>query len=514
MPADTVWKVLIVEDERVDREIYKLVLADSRAYRFECAESCSGVAGVNRARNWAPDCILLDYQLPDMDGLEVLERLREAHGRPPCAVVMLTARGGEELAVKALKGGAMDYLPKGPLVTDVLPHSVINAIERFQMERRIDEQRTAIEKSNRQYQTLLEALPHMVWTANAQGCVEYANSQWFEYGGLRLGEGGPLGWDALLHPDDREHSWAAWNRARESGEPFEIEHRLRRTDGEYLWHLSRAVPFRRDAHEVVNWFGTCTEIENQKHAESINLRREKHHGIGQLAAGVAHDFNNLLVAIMGGASLVMESLESTHPAQDMLQSVVRAAERAAELTSKMLAYAGKGNMCLERLDLNQVVRGTCESLRGLIPRNVRLFVRYGKELPSLTTDARRLRQSLVDLVWNAAEAIREGTPGRIWVRTGAVEIGEDPRHTIAPGRYLMLEVRDTGCGMSEETQKRIFDPFFTTKFQGRGLGLAAVEGFVRSSGGEVRVESRPGKGARFRILLPSVPAEAKVRGAS
>jgi PAS domain S-box-containing protein len=507
-----VWKVLIVEDERIDREIYKILLRDSGHFQFECAECDSAACGLAKTAAWAPDCVLLDYHLPDMDGLEMLEALRGGNAHLPCAIIMLTARGGEDLAVKALKSGAMDYLPKGPALSDVLPHSVANAIERFQMQRRIEEQRTALEKSARRHQTLIEAIPHMVWMSDAEGVVEYANSQWFEYGGLGLGEGGPLGWDVLLHPDDRERSWAAWAKARESAAAFEIENRLKRADGSYRWHLVRAVPFRGAGQEIANWFGTCTEIESQKFAETVNLQKEKQHGIGQLAAGVAHDFNNLLVAILGGASLVMESLGPGDPAQDMLQNVVRAAERAAELTGKMLAYAGKGNMFIERTDLNQVVGETCEPLRNLLPKNIRFLVRCGRNLPSLTTDSRRLRQTLADLVWNAAEAIGEQTPGTIWVRTAVMAVREGSRSTVPPGKYLALEVRDTGCGMDVETQQRMFDPFFSTKFPGRGLGLAAVAGFVRSNGGEVRVESKPGRGSRFRILLPAALAEAQAGG--
>ena len=512
MPQTGVWKVLIVEDERVDREIYKRFLQKPAAFRFECAEADSADRGIEMCRSWAPDCLLLDFNLPDMDGLEVLRRLGGEDARLPCAVIMLTAFGGEELAVNALKSGAMDYLPKGQVVGDVLPRSVANAIERFQMQQHIDEQRAALEKSIERYQTLLEAIPQMVWVADSSGRVEYANCQWLEYGGLSLQQGGLLGLNGLVHPDDRERTRAAWNKALESGSVFEIEHRLKRaSDGAYLWHLARAVPFRGAHREIVNWFGTCTEIENQKQAETVNLQKEKHLGIGQLAAGVAHDFNNLLVAILGGASLVMESLGPDHPAQEMLEGVVRAAERAAELTGKMLAYAGKGSMCIEVTDLNQLVRETCDSVRPSIPRNVRLRVRPGRDLPMLPTDSRRLRQALVDLVLNAVEAIREGTAGTIWVRTGTVEVDEQSQR-IPAGRYVVLEVRDTGCGMSEETQKKIFDPFFSTKFPGRGLGLAAVDGFVRSSGGDLRVASRPGKGARFRILLPAMPEETRARG--
>ncbi len=513
MNSTGVWRVLIIEDERLDREIYKRYLQDSSVFQFAFAESASAAAGIEVSRTWVPDCILLDFNLPDIDGLEVLPKLCGEDGRLPCAVIMLTAFGGEELAVNAMKSGAMDYLPKGQVAADVLPYTVANAIQRFQLQRRIDEQRSALERNARQYQTLLEAIPQMVWMADAAGCAEYANRQWCEYTGLSIEQAGHLGWDAILHPEDRDGTFTAWEEARRAGSVFEIEHRLKRAaDGSYRWHLVRAVPFGGTAGEITNWFGTCTEIENQKQAETVNLQKEKLQGIGQLAAGIAHDFNNLLMVILGGASYAMESLPSSHQAQMMLQNVVSASERAAELTAKMLAYAGEGNLYIEATDLNKLVRDTCESMRDSLPDTIQLNIRPGRDLPHVTVDPRQMRQVIVDLVRNGVEAIREGVDGTILVRTGTLEVPEGAMPAVTPGKYVELEVLDTGCGMNEETQKKIFDPFFTTKFLGRGLGLAAVHGFVRSSGGGVQVDSAPGQGAHFRLFLPATPLEMKSRG--
>ena len=510
------WRVLIIEDEIIYREIYKRYLGSSNFFQFEFAESDSAVGGIEISRNWQPDCILLDFNLKDMNGLEVLPRLRNGSGHLPCAVVMLTAFGGEELAVKAMKNGAMDYLPKGQVVGDLLPQTVVNAIRRFQLQRRIDQQRVELERSALQYQTLLEAIPQKVWTANADGRVEYANSQWSAFTGLDAVRAGQLGWDDLVHPDDRQNTWSAWNQARQTGDVFEIEHRLRRaSDGAYLWHLARAVPFHAANGQIVNWFGTCTEIENQKQAETVNLQREKLQSLGQLAAGVAHDFNNLLVAILCGASYAKESLPPAHPVQEILKGVVRAGERAAELTSKMLAYAGLGNQHIEPTDLNQLVRQTCDSLRESIPGEIRLEVQSMGGEALLATDPQRMRQVVGELVMNAAESIRKGASGAITVRTRSREIAgagdSAPEPCLTPGCYVVLEVHDNGCGMDEETRKRIFDPFFSTKFLGRGLGLAAVQGFVRSNGGNLEVESSPGNGTSFRILLPAAEARPETR---
>src|SRR5947209_13484784 len=292
-------KVLVVDDNRIDREIYRRCLRETVKPKFELTESDSAMAGIEEAKASDPDCILLDYDLPDMSGLEVLARLKGEAETVPCAVVMLTAFGGEALAVEAMKAGVMDYLPKRQVGADTLAHTVTSAVQKFQMERRIAQQRSALELSERRYEMLLEAMPQMVWTANPEGLVQYANRRWREYSGLSLQAAGRLGFEALLHPDDREATWNAWKTATESGSIFESEHRLRRaSDQSYRWQLVRAVPMKNAAGEITEWFGTCTEVESQKQAEEAKLQREKADGLGLLAGGIAHDFNNLLTSIL------------------------------------------------------------------------------------------------------------------------------------------------------------------------------------------------------------------------
>jgi signal transduction histidine kinase len=209
----------------------------------------------------------------------------------------------------------------------------------------------------------------------------------------------------------------------------------------------------------------------------------------------------------------MQSLPPAHPAQEMLQDVVRAGDRLAELTRRMLAYAGKAMFRVEPIDVAQLVHDACESIRASIPETIRLEIRNTEGMPTVRTDPAHMRQAVLDMVLNAVEAIGEGSSGRISVRTGLVEVGEAsvraPGFSPAAiaGKYVALEVRDTGCGMDEETRNKIFDPFFTTKFVGRGLGLAAVQGFVRSTGGGVEVDSRLGGGTALRVLLPVMAAE-------
>ena len=504
------FRVLIIEDDRTDREIYKRCLNLERTCHFEFAEAESAAGGIEMARTWRPDCILVDYSLPDMDGLQLLNHLKFQGQSFPCAVVMLTAYGGEALAVHAMKAGVLDYLPKRDANAHYLPHAISNAIERFRMQCQIEEQRAALERSARQYQLLLEAMPQMVWTANADGLLEYANGRWIEYTGLSAQGVRRLGWDETLYPDDQEGTWAFWRQSAQTGAVFEIEHRLKRaSDRTYRWHLVRAVPMRNAEGQITHWFGTCTEIEDQKQAEKAALQRQKFESIGRLAGGIAHDFNNLLVTVLGGTSLAIDSLPTPHPARSLLKEVVVAGEQAAQLTGRMLAYAGKANFFVESANINRLVQDACERAKASLPPCVRLEICGGDSLPPIETDVEQMRQAIRELVVNAAEAIGLNTPGTIRIRTTGVEIAGSPAETasglpeIPAGTYVAVEVTDTGRGMDEEVQKKIFDPFFSTKSLGRGLGLAAVQGFVRSNRGAIRVHSAPGAGTWLQVLLPT-----------
>jgi PAS domain S-box-containing protein len=249
--------------------------------------------------------------------------------------------------------------------------------------------------------------------------------------------------------------------------------------------------------------------EEHRALERQMLHVQKLESLGVLAGGIAHDFNNLLVSVLGNAGLALAETDPTSPIRAQLTDIEVAAQRAAELTRQMLAYAGRGRFVVQRLNLSEVVDELVTLLRTVVARTADFDVRLAEGLPNVEADASQLRQVIMNLVTNAADAI-EGTPGRIGITTGRLIatreylsqncIGQD----LAPGEFVFAEVSDTGCGMDEKTLARIFDPFFTTKVTGRGLGLAAVLGIVRSHRGAIAVESSPGVGTRFRLLLPAV----------
>jgi len=286
------------------------------------------------------------------------------------------------------------------------------------------------------------------------------------------------------------------------------------------WFETHYTPIRDAAERVVGLLGVSLDVTGRQKAvaerEQLHqqlLQRQKLESLGLLAGGIAHDFNNLLTAILGSTSAALHSLAAEHPAHHDLDNVTRAARRAANLTRQLLAYSGKGHFDIRLVDLSRHTRELTTLLETTIPKLVQLRMELANDLPPIEADVGQLQQVLMNLVLNAAEAIGDER-GTVLVTTGAVDVDHGYAGTlwaqapIDPGRYVFLEVHDTGCGMDEATQAKIFDPFFSTKFTGRGLGLAAVLGIVRTHRGALKVYSTPGKGTTFKVLFPAVAGTA------
>jgi signal transduction histidine kinase len=244
-------------------------------------------------------------------------------------------------------------------------------------------------------------------------------------------------------------------------------------------------------------------LQEQQHVESLTL----------LAGGLAHDFNNLLAGIMGNADmLAMKLPPDARELRTMAHSITVGAERAADLVAKMLAYAGEGAGPAEPVDIENLSREMVDLLRASVARHCQLVFESGGPLPPVMGDATQIRQILLNLIVNAAEAIEDapggdGPTGQVTLRTRVTQMplppGESPApsHPLPPGRYVCIEVSDTGTGMPPETVARMFDPFFTTKTTGRGLGLASVQGIVRQHHGALAVHSVEGQGTTVRVWL-------------
>lgn len=325
----------------------------------------------------------------------------------------------------------------------------------------------------------------------------------------------------LLHPDDLPEARRVTRAAAAGGRPIEFAYRIRTRDGTEKWVLSRGRVRGVDARGFPLFEGLAIDITAEKNAEAGRLALErklletqKLESLGLLAGGIAHDFNNLLTAILGQANLARLTLtDEPATAEISLKEIEAASVRAAELCAQLLAYAGKGRFTVEPNDLNYLINGLRSLLRVSVGQHSNLRFELADEVPAVMADATQLRQIVMNLVINAAEAIGE-RGGEILVTTGvcSVDAAALARAVASPdqppGHYVFLEIRDNGPGMTPEVLAKIFDPFFTTKFTGRGLGLAAVLGIVRGHRGALQVESTPGIGTMFRLLLPPVSAAA------
>jgi PAS domain S-box-containing protein len=270
------------------------------------------------------------------------------------------------------------------------------------------------------------------------------------------------------------------------------------------WALRQDAEGRPQGYLEIN-----TDVTERRRIEEQLRHTQKLESLGVLAGGVAHDFNNLLTGIMGNASLVLDGIPPHHPNHALMDEVMKAAERAADLTRQLLAYAGKGRFVMRTVNLSDLVREISGLVQTSIPKPVQLRLQLTDHLPGIDADPGQLQQIVMNLVINGAEAIGpEG--GTVLVRTEVQPVDEQYIETMSsaaellrPGQYVCLEVHDSGSGMSEETLARIFDPFYTTKFAGRGLGLSAVLGIVRAHRGALKVYSKPGSGTTFKVLFPA-----------
>jgi PAS domain S-box-containing protein len=248
--------------------------------------------------------------------------------------------------------------------------------------------------------------------------------------------------------------------------------------------------------------------EERKRLEDQMQHAQKLESLGVLAGGIAHDFNNLLVSILGNAGLALMDLAPESPARRTVQAIEAAALRTAELTRQLLAYSGKGKFLVQPLDLSLLVEEISHLLMVSISKKAVLRTRLASSLPAIEGDAIQIQQVVMNLITNASEALSENG-GDIVVSTGVIDVDRAYlsqaylTEQLPEGRYVYVDVTDTGCGMDKETQNRIFDPFFTTKFIGRGLGLAAVQGIVRGHRGAIKLYSEPGQGTAFKVLFPS-----------
>ena len=379
-----------------------------------------------------------------------------------------------------------------------------------------------LQESEARYRVIVGASRNAVIEVDRSGRCTFQTGVARELFGFPPDETTPLSWFNVVHPDDRQRVEKQLRESFASGETVELKpFRMRRYDGHWIWYECTGITYQRADGErrficVARDFTERRREEEERRALEVRMQQvQRLESLGVLAGGIAHDFNNLLTPIIGEARLALADLIESSPVRQRLERIVRAAQRAADLTRKMLANAGAEPPRTDRVDLSQLVDEMARLVGDGAASNVEIRYELQKGLPNVDGDPTQLGQVVTNLVANALESLG---PGRAFVaiRTGETALAEPLPNQIpglgeslAAGHYVFIEVEDSGCGMSQETLSRIFDPFFTTKFTGRGLGLAAVLGIVRSHEGGIEIDSRVGHGTVFRVLFPARSASER-----
>ncbi|WP_246158118.1 PAS domain-containing protein [Reyranella soli] len=387
------------------------------------------------------------------------------------------------------------------------------------------------------FRTMAQAMPNHVWTAPADGQLDWFNDQVYAYSGAAAGSLDGGGWKDIVHPDDLPAASERWELALKSGQTYEVEMRLRRFDGAWHWHIARAVAVKDAEGQVARWIGTNTDIQEQKEisaalvdinavleqrveertgqlqvAEEALRQAQKMEAVGQLTGGLAHDFNNILQGITGALDRVQHriAMGRPHDADRFLTAAIDSANRAAALTHRLLAFSRRQTLDPRPLDVNRLIGSMEELVRRTMGPNIAVEVVGAAGLWTVRADGSQLESALLNLCINARDAMPDG--GKLTIETANKWLDDRAarERDLPPGQYVSLCVTDTGTGMTPDVIERAFDPFFTTKPLGRGtgLGLSMIYGFVRQSGGQVRIYSEIGKGTTMCLYFPRHIGEA------
>ncbi len=379
-----------------------------------------------------------------------------------------------------------------------------------------------LRRSEARYRILFDHVPDAVLLVDADaegslGRIEDANEAAAAMYGYSREDLERLDIEALSAPGlgPRLESFEARVWRLQPGETVHEELQHRRKDGSVF--PVEAIGTLVNLHGRQYLLAFARDITERKQTEQAMLKVQRTESVGVLAGGIAHDFNNLLTAIMGQTGIALELLGDQAPGRDNLVKAQSAATKAATLTQQMLAYSGRGKFDIQPLLLNDLIRENLQFLESAIPKQVSFVQDLDENLPPVTGDPSQLQQVVMNLVINGAESIGEA-PGILSIRTRRLQLEQvDNRewplsgNTLVPGEFVLVEVQDTGCGMTEEVRTRVFDPFFSTKPKGHGLGLSAVQGIIRAHRGGLAVQSEVGVGSTFRILLPVGYPESPAR---
>jgi PAS domain S-box-containing protein len=368
----------------------------------------------------------------------------------------------------------------------------------------------ALRESEQRFRSLADSMPQLVWTALPDGRVDYYNQRHLEYQDIKQVEAEDWDWAPVLHPEDMQATVDAWLHSVETGEIYQIEHRVRMMDGSYRWHLSRGVPILDEKGRIIRWFGTATDIHDLKLAEEqlriyANRLEQSNRELEQFAFIASHDLQEPLRKIEMFGDLLLERAKSLEENErTYLDRMRNAAGRMRAMIEGLLQIsrvATQGKPFV-RVDLSRVTKEVLSDFEDQIEHSsARMDI---GRLPSVTGDPLQLRQLLENLIGNAIKYRQPGKPPEI--RIYAEQLPPDK---------VQICIQDRGIGFPQEDADRVFEPFQRlvgrNQYEGSGIGLAICRRIVERHGGEIAAISEPGNGTTFFVTLPNPPLEKSKR---
>ncbi|MBB4008577.1 PAS domain S-box-containing protein [Rhizobium taibaishanense] len=409
----------------------------------------------------------------------------------------------------------------------------------------------ALRLSNRRFRTAMDAVHGILWTNGADGRMEGEQAGWSALTGQTQAEYQGYGWSQALHPDDVQNSIKTWEQALATKTMFVDEQRVRRADGEWRQFAVRALPLLDDDGEIIEWVGVHTDITHQRaaeaslrqqaetlahqvryreqaeeqlrhlnetlearvvaeiaerrHAEAKLAQAQKMETVGKLTGGVAHDFNNLLQVISGNLQLLLKDVAGNDRAETRVANAMAGVSRGSKLASQLLAFGRRQALEPKVVNISRFIQAMDDMLRRAIGEAIQLETVFAGSLWNTFIDPAQIENALLNLAINARDAM-DGI-GKLTIELANVHLDDAyaaSHDEVVAGQYVMLAVTDTGCGMSPEIIDKVFEPFFSTKAEGKGsgLGLSMVYGFVKQSGGHVKIYSEVGHGTTIRLYMP------------
>jgi signal transduction histidine kinase/two-component SAPR family response regulator len=517
-------RILIVDDD--ERNAYAAVEALSEL-GHDLVVARSGEEALKRLLVEEFALILLDLHMPGMDGYETAALVRSRKRNQHTPIVFLTAIFRDEAHIfQAYSAGAVDVVFK-PIDPFILKAKVQVFVDLYlktkEVERqsayqqwlldeharvKADKARTekALRQTEARQEAILKSLPIVFHSRSIEPpfAPQFISDSVHGITGFpaeRFTSEAEFG-TSRIHPDDVAMVVDRLSAAVRIGH-YSVEFRWLCADGQYRVLQDQGVVAPSDDGEVREIFGVILDATDRRSLEEQLAQARKMEAVGQLTGGVAHDFNNLLTVVLGNIDILATRQEEDERRMRRIEAVRQAAERGRDLTGQLLAFSRRQHLTPVTLDVNRLIRDFAPLMRQAVGEAVTIDLELPEASLNTHVDSTQLETALLNLAVNARDAMPEG--GRLLIAT---------RREPGPPKlgYVAIEIRDTGVGMAEDVRSRVFEPFFTTKDVGKGsgLGLSQVYGFVSQSDGEVRLESAPGEGTAFHLLLPASGAEAEV----